>query len=176
MIDLAWISHKSSTALRNVGPGAGIVRCATLQGADPASPAHPLETRTSTRPRFARYEFCEISRLVIVCAYSLIVFFAAIRGKTSKDATAEEYFLNSRKLGWPSIAFSTIAVELGEQGASRVSEVTYPKLIEQSGHHGATFYEHQAFMRVFLLLLKERRVARKHSLRKMATITNEQNL
>ncbi len=24
---------------------------------DPASPAHPLETRTSTRPRFAHYEF-----------------------------------------------------------------------------------------------------------------------
>ncbi len=69
---LTWISHyranatapQFSTALRNVGAGAGMVRCATLQGADPASPAHPLETRTSTRPRFARYEFCEISRLI----------------------------------------------------------------------------------------------------------------
>ena len=62
-VDLTWISHKSSTALRNIGTGAGIVRCATLQGVDPASPAHPLETRTSARPSFARCEFCEISRL-----------------------------------------------------------------------------------------------------------------
>ena len=56
-------STKSSTALRNIGTGAGIVRCATLQGVDPASPAHLLETRTSTRPSFARCEFCEISRI-----------------------------------------------------------------------------------------------------------------
>jgi myo-inositol 2-dehydrogenase / D-chiro-inositol 1-dehydrogenase len=41
---------------------------------------------------------------------------------------------------------STIAVELGEQGASRVLEVNYPRIIEASGHHGATFYEHQKFM------------------------------
>ena len=58
------MSHKSSTARRNAGTGAGIVRCATLQGVDPASPAHPLETRTSTQPSFARYEFCETSGLV----------------------------------------------------------------------------------------------------------------
>ena len=57
----AHSSPKSSTALRNVGTVTGIVRCAALQGADPASPALPLETRSSTRPSFARYEFCEIS-------------------------------------------------------------------------------------------------------------------
>ena len=57
----AHSSPKSSTALRNVGTGTGIVRCAALQGADPASPAPPLETRSSTRLSFARYEFCEIS-------------------------------------------------------------------------------------------------------------------
>ncbi len=64
---LARILHKSSTALRNAGTGAGIVRCATLQGVDPASPAHPLETPTSTRPSFARYEFyaiCGLAALV----------------------------------------------------------------------------------------------------------------
>ena len=41
---------------------------------------------------------------------------------------------------------SSIAIELGEQGASRISEVNYPWAIESSGHHGATFYEHIAFM------------------------------
>jgi predicted dehydrogenase len=41
---------------------------------------------------------------------------------------------------------SSIAIELGEQGASRISEVSYPRAIESSGHHGATFYEHIAFM------------------------------
>ena len=65
---LARMSHKSSTALRYVGTGAGFVgfharashRCMpTLQGVDPVSPANLLETRTSTRPPFARYEFCE---------------------------------------------------------------------------------------------------------------------
>lgn len=39
-----------------------------------------------------------------------------------------------------------LKVELGEQGASREIDVTYPSLIEQSGHHGATFFEHQAFI------------------------------
>ena len=94
-----------------------------------------------------------------------------VSGQRGRLVAREKFCFHQQR---PSTA--TIAVELGEQGASRVSEVTYPKLIEQSGHHGATFYEHQAFMRVFLLLLKERRVARKHSLRKMATITYEQNL
>jgi myo-inositol 2-dehydrogenase/D-chiro-inositol 1-dehydrogenase len=40
----------------------------------------------------------------------------------------------------------SIEIELGEEGPSKISEVTYPNLIEESGHHGATFYEHQAFM------------------------------
>jgi myo-inositol 2-dehydrogenase/D-chiro-inositol 1-dehydrogenase len=39
-----------------------------------------------------------------------------------------------------------LSVELGEQGASRTADVNYPRLIEQSGHHGATFYEQLAFM------------------------------
>ncbi|MEO1054458.1 MAG: sodium/solute symporter [Bacteroidota bacterium] len=50
--------------------------------------------------------------LLIVAAYFSIVFIAAIRGKLGKDATAEEYFLNSRSLKWPSIAISTIATNI----------------------------------------------------------------
>jgi predicted dehydrogenase len=41
---------------------------------------------------------------------------------------------------------ATVAIESGESAASRQTEVTYPALIEQSGHHGATYYEHIAFM------------------------------
>ncbi len=58
-ITLARMSHKFSTALRYVGTGADFVGFATLQGVDPASLAHLLETRTSPRPPFARHEFCE---------------------------------------------------------------------------------------------------------------------
>lgn len=50
--------------------------------------------------------------LLIVSAYFIIVFVIAITGKTSKDATIEEYFLSSRNLRWPSIAFSTIATNV----------------------------------------------------------------
>lgn len=42
-------------------------------------------------------------------------------------------------------ARSRIAVEVGETGASRISDVSYTGPIEQSGHHGATFFEHVAF-------------------------------
>jgi predicted dehydrogenase len=38
----------------------------------------------------------------------------------------------------------SIEVELGETGASRQTRLSYPRLIEQSGHHGATFFEHMA--------------------------------
>ena len=58
------MSHKPSTALRNVGTGADLVGFATLQGVDPASPAYLLDARTSTRSSFARHEFGEICGLV----------------------------------------------------------------------------------------------------------------
>ncbi|MBT4832905.1 MAG: Gfo/Idh/MocA family oxidoreductase [Porticoccaceae bacterium] len=41
---------------------------------------------------------------------------------------------------------AAVAIEAGELGASRQMDVTYGALIEQSGHHGATYYEHIAFM------------------------------
>ena len=41
---------------------------------------------------------------------------------------------------------ATVAIEVGEHGASKNTVVAYAALIEQSGHHGATYYEHIAFM------------------------------
>jgi len=39
---------------------------------------------------------------------------------------------------------ASVSVELGESGASRTTELSYPSVIEQSGHHGATYFEHIA--------------------------------
>ncbi|MDC0004188.1 Gfo/Idh/MocA family oxidoreductase [Porticoccaceae bacterium] len=41
---------------------------------------------------------------------------------------------------------ATVSIEAGEHGGSKHTNVTYAALIEQSGHHGATYYEHIAFM------------------------------
>jgi len=41
---------------------------------------------------------------------------------------------------------TSVSVYLGEQGASRATKLSYPAAIEQSGHHGATYYEHIAFL------------------------------
>jgi predicted dehydrogenase len=41
---------------------------------------------------------------------------------------------------------ATIALEKGEWGASKQTDVTYAREIEKSGHHGATYYEHVAFV------------------------------
>ena len=51
--------------------------------------------------------------LLIVVAYFLLVMMAAISGGQKKELTSEEYFLSSRSLRWPSIAFSTIATNVG---------------------------------------------------------------
>ena len=50
--------------------------------------------------------------LIIVCAYFVVIFTIAIRGRLGKEATSEEYFLSSRNLKWPSIAISTIATNI----------------------------------------------------------------
>ncbi len=102
---LTRISHKFSTALRNVGAGAAFVRCATLQGVDPASPAHQLEAHTSTRSSFARYEFCEICGLTFV----LLVFStnAFGHGKASNPAANED-----RKITFPDTAqYQTLVLD-----------------------------------------------------------------
>jgi myo-inositol 2-dehydrogenase / D-chiro-inositol 1-dehydrogenase len=41
---------------------------------------------------------------------------------------------------------SSVSVYLGEQGSSRETRLAYPAAIEQSGHHGATYFEHCAFL------------------------------
>ena len=45
-------------------------------------------------------------------------------------------------------AFSTatVVLEKGEWGASKQTDVTYAREIEKSGHHGATYFEHIAFV------------------------------
>lgn len=50
--------------------------------------------------------------LAIVVLYFLVVFVTAISGRHSKQVTADEYFLSSRSLKWPAIAFSTIATNI----------------------------------------------------------------
>ena len=42
----------------------------------------------------------------------MIILFVAIRGRVSKNGTAEEYFLSSRNLSWYSVALSTIATNI----------------------------------------------------------------
>ena len=42
-------------------------------------------------------------------------------------------------------ARSSLNVELCERGASRQTDVGYAEIIEKSGHHGATYFEHIAF-------------------------------
>jgi len=41
---------------------------------------------------------------------------------------------------------ASVSIYLGEQAASRTTKLGYPAAIEQSGHHGATYYEHCAFL------------------------------
>ena len=48
----------------------------------------------------------------IVLLYFIIILFVAIRGRVSKNGTAEEYFLSSRNLSWYSVALSTIATNI----------------------------------------------------------------
>ena len=87
---LTRMSHKSSTALRYVGTGADFVgfharashRCMpSLRGVDPASTAHLLETRTSTRPPFTRYEFYEKCGLEIQVAFYRWLFISTKIGR-----------------------------------------------------------------------------------------------
>ena len=50
--------------------------------------------------------------LLIVVAYFVLVMSVAISGRHTKEVTSEEYFLSSRSLRWPSIAFSTLATNI----------------------------------------------------------------
>ena len=50
--------------------------------------------------------------LIIVLSYFFLIFFIAVSKGYNKNLSAEEYFLSSRKLKWPSIALSTIATNV----------------------------------------------------------------
>lgn len=50
--------------------------------------------------------------LIIVLVYFAAIMALALSGRTTEDATVEEYFLSSRNLRWPSIALSSIATNI----------------------------------------------------------------
>ena len=50
--------------------------------------------------------------LIIVFVYFILVILVAIWDRKTIGMTSEEYFLSSRSLLWPSIAFSTIATNI----------------------------------------------------------------
>ena len=50
--------------------------------------------------------------LIIVLCYFTGIMLLALSGRTSDEATIEEYFLSSRGLRWPSIALSSIATNI----------------------------------------------------------------
>ena len=50
--------------------------------------------------------------IIIIVIYFSIVMIAALTGRSKKKLTVDEYFLSSRSLRWPSIAFSTIATNI----------------------------------------------------------------
>lgn len=50
--------------------------------------------------------------LLIVLSYFILVFVAALSGRSGQEVTTEEYFLSNRNLRWPSIALSTIATNI----------------------------------------------------------------
>ena len=52
---------------------------------------------------------CLMLDLIIIVIYFSLVMIAALTGRSKKELTVDEYFLSSRSLRWPSIAFSTIA-------------------------------------------------------------------
>ena len=48
----------------------------------------------------------------IILAYFVIILVIGIRARSKEDVSAEEYFMSSRSLRWPSIAISTIATNI----------------------------------------------------------------
>ena len=50
--------------------------------------------------------------LLIVVAYFVGIMLVGVLSRTKADATAEEFFISSRRLRWPSIALSTIATNI----------------------------------------------------------------
>ena len=89
-----------------------------------------IDYANGTRANFTLNMFChEFSEELVV---------SGDRGRL----TAKEVFNFHQQQG----SVATLAIEAGELGPSKTLDVTYPALIEQSGHHGATYFEHIAFV------------------------------
>ncbi|MEM8814548.1 MAG: Gfo/Idh/MocA family oxidoreductase [Pseudomonadota bacterium] len=64
-----------------------------------------------------------------------------VSGERGRLVASETFDFNN-----DDVARSQLDVELGERGANRSTTLGYARDIEQSGHHGATYFEHQAFI------------------------------
>ena len=60
-----------------------------------------------------------------------------VSGKEGRLVASEKFSFNNNDS-----SETTFTIQLGENGSSRESNISYPSIIEKSGHHGATFYEH----------------------------------
>tara|TARA_B100001750_G_scaffold150789_1_gene120842 strand:+ start:2630 stop:3859 length:1230 start_codon:yes stop_codon:yes gene_type:complete len=89
-----------------------------------------IDYENGTRANFTLNMFCpSFSEELILC------------GDKGKLVASEHYdFQRENK------SKSTISIDIGESGPSKTSDVHYPILIEQSGHNGATFFEHIEFI------------------------------
>ena len=85
-----------------------------------------IEYQNGIKANFTLNMFCpDFSEKLILCA------------EKGRIISSEKY--SSKNDGYSS---SRIQIEVGEEGSSRDSMVSYPSEIEKSGHHGATFFEH----------------------------------
>ena len=85
-----------------------------------------IEYQNGIKANFTLNMFCpDFSEELILCA------------EKGRIISSEKY--SPKNDGYSS---SRIQIELGEEGSSRDSMVSYPSEIEKSGHHGATFFEH----------------------------------
>ncbi len=50
--------------------------------------------------------------IVIILSYFVVVMLVGVLARSRTEATAEEYFISSRSLTWPFIAFSTVATNI----------------------------------------------------------------
>jgi myo-inositol 2-dehydrogenase/D-chiro-inositol 1-dehydrogenase len=89
-----------------------------------------IDYANGTKASFSLNMFChDFSEEMVVCG-------------TQGRLVASEVFNFHQQQG----AKAKLSIQSGEQGASREIDLSYAAVIEQSGHHGATYYEHIAFM------------------------------
>ena len=85
-----------------------------------------IEYQNGIKANFTLNMFCpDFSEELILCAEKGRII------SSEKYSPKNDGYSNAR-----------IQIELGEDGSSRDSMVSYPSEIEKSGHHGATFFEH----------------------------------